>query len=91
MYVASRRFVTWAAPETAGEWVIRAVATGGADGGRIMAEVSRESLAELDAVAGWLRAEGRREAEATARAILTGRRVDWPFVALTWQTVGYFS
>ncbi len=91
VYFASERFVDWASPETAGQRVISLVASGGASGGAIMAEVSQEAMRELTALTAWLRAKGEREAEATARAILTGRRVDFPFLALKWQTVGYFS
>jgi hypothetical protein len=42
-------------------------------------------------VAARLALKGVSEAAATAKAILTGKKVDWPFLAVKWQPMHYFT
>lgn len=91
VYFASSRFVNWATPETAGDWVIRAVVTGGVDASRIMAEVTRQAQLELNDLSMWLQARGVKEAHTIAANVLAGKPVQIPELTLRWVTVGYFS
>lgn len=92
VYFASRAFVDWATPETAGEWVLKAVVAGGPAAGAVaMKEASRKARQEMSRLVPWLERKGVRDAHSMANAILTGQRVDWPNVSIHWQTVGYFS
>jgi hypothetical protein len=89
VYFASREFVNWATPERIGVWVVEAIVTGGAGSTAIMYEVSSEAMKEISALTRWLENKGIDEAQATAEQILSGRRVNWPFLAVYWQTIKY--
>lgn len=92
VYFASKRFVDWAKPTTAGKWVLKAVATSGADAVRTaLQECKTEALKEAKEVGAWLQKKGAREAQGAARAMLTGEKITWPYLAIKWQTVGYWS
>ncbi len=91
-YVASKRFVDWATPETAGRWVLTAIATAGtAAVTSAIRESQNMSMKEAAEIGGWLQQKGIRESTAVVRSILSGERVDWPYLAVKWQAVPYYS
>lgn len=92
IYFASRPFVDWATPETAGRWLITAHLTGEkAALAQALVEVRHKALEEAGSFAAWLRSKGVQEAERAAQQILSGEQLDWPSLAETSQTVGYYS
>ena len=92
VYVASKRFVDWATPETAGRWVVTAIATAGtAAVTSALRESQNMSMKEAAEIGVWLQAKGIRESAAVVRSILSGERVDWPYLAVKWQVVSYYS
>ncbi len=92
VYFASEQFVGWATPETAGRMVFNAIMTGGESAAAgAMREISHKALEELNSLTAWLQRKGVMEAVSVARLLLEGQRVDWPFLAVKWQTVNYES
>jgi hypothetical protein len=92
VYFASPDFVNWACPETAGNWVLEALASGGTLAvAHAMAQAESHALQELRPIVAWMERKGLGEAETVARQLLSGQRVELPYLAVKWQTVGYFS
>ncbi|MGO8899658.1 MAG: hypothetical protein ACLQU5_15115 [Isosphaeraceae bacterium] len=92
IYFASKRFTDWASPETAGDWVITAIATGGSAAvAQAMQQSEQQASQEAPEIIAWLESKGIAEARDVVAQILSGGRVEWPFLAVKWQTVGYFS
>ncbi|MBI4964562.1 MAG: hypothetical protein HY913_14890 [Desulfomonile tiedjei] len=91
VYFASYDFVRWATPERAGDWIIRGIATGPAAFATAMKEVQRKSLQEADEVGRWLQQKGVQNGFAVAEQLLSGRKANWPFLSVKWQTVGFYS
>lgn len=90
VYFASKGFVDWAGPETAGRWVVTAVASGGSAS---LAQASQEARdrvrAELPRILNFLRSRGIREAGAVGERLLAGQSLRVPKLNLKWQTVAY--
>ena len=92
VYFASKRFVDWASPERAGNWIQTGFASGGpAAVAQAMKEVKRESFREFSNLASWLSSRGVSDAKSVATQLLSGEKVGWPYMTVKWQTVGYYS
>lgn len=92
VYFASQRLVDWLSPETAGEYVIAGLVEGGpAAVQQAMNRIQQQSRLEAQDIINWLQQKGLSEAQNVVWMLLSGQRIEWPFMAVKWQTVGYFS
>lgn len=91
IYFASPEFVRWASPERLGKWAAVGVITGGANLKGVMKQVQKKALEEGVQVRDWLQKRGLQQAKETAIALLSGNHVEFPYMALKWQTVKYES
>lgn len=91
VYFASRGFVNWASAAKSVQWAGELIATSGAAGSAIMAEVTSESSKESAALTKWLQAKGVREASRMAKDLLSGKTRNYPYIALKWQSIKYES
>jgi hypothetical protein len=92
VFFASHRLVDWLSPETAGDWVIVGLVSGGtAAVAQAMQKIEEQAMLEANDIINWLQFKGIGEARNVALQLLSGQRIEWPFMALKWQTVGYFS
>jgi hypothetical protein len=91
VYFASKEFVNYVSPGTFGQAFLDGLASGGTSVGQALQKAEDVALHEVNEVTAWLVLKGVSEAAATAKAILTGQKVDWPFLAVKWQPVHYFT
>ena len=56
-----------------------------------MRECEQQASQEAPEIIAWLEFKGIAQARDVVTQILSGSRVEWPFLAVRWQTVGYFS
>jgi len=89
VYFASKEFVNWASSARVATWIGTGILTAGASVSLALAEVQSESMKELSAITIWLEAKGIENAESVAKKILTGEKVDWPFIKVEWQSIKY--
>jgi hypothetical protein len=91
VYFASSDFVRWAGLETAGNWVVGLIATGGSYAGQIANEALNEARKELTHITAWLQTRAGMAAAAAAQDLLNGKPIALPQLKLVWQKVMYHS
>ncbi len=91
VYFASKGFVNFVSPGTLGQAYLDGLASGGIGVAQLLQRAHDVAMHEVNEVTAWLALKGVSEAAATARAILNGQQVDWPFLAVKWQPVKYYT
>jgi hypothetical protein len=93
VYFASRDFVRWATPETAGRWIVELIATGGAAADGIAKDAEERVLKEITNIEDWLTGKAVGTVEAIAKKLIAGQPPGIPNVTikLWWQKVMYKS
>lgn len=89
VYFSSEPFTEWASAQKLVVWTGQAVVTAGAVSTAIMREIAGQALKEAPGITNWLAGKGVVNAASTVDALLTGRKMDWPFLALELVPVNY--
>lgn len=91
VYFASRKFTEWASADTLARYLGQSFFSSGTASASLMRQISSQSTKEGMAIINWLEKKGVSNARNIAANILSGRRLEYPFLAVKWQTVGYFN
>ena len=91
MYFASPRFVDECKPTTALNDVINLIASDGANTDAIMQRLATLARAESSDIGLWVARKGILEAGRAVESIFRGDTREWPYLAIKFQIVPYFS